>query len=62
MTEKFATNLLTYGTIGMAAVIILSIIAFVIVYERKRKKKWAFDATTKKWFEIPERNPEWDEQ
>jgi len=62
MTTELASSILIYGTCAMCALIFGFIITFVIVYERKRKKKfYGYEATTNTWFEV-ERNPEWDEQ
>jgi len=52
MTEKLAQEILLYGTITIAAMIILFIFAFIIIYQRKRKKKfYGYEATTKTWYE-----------
>jgi hypothetical protein len=52
MTEKLAQELLLYGTISIAAMIFLFIIAFVVVYERKRNKKfYGYNATDNTWYE-----------
>jgi hypothetical protein len=52
MTPELATNILIYGTGAMALIIIVGIIAFVVVYERKRNKKfYGYNATDNTWYE-----------